>query len=102
MTLDEIKTELRRMDPEGFDEKEESTQAQIVMIAALEVGQNIRKLHEFTGVPSPSISKFAHNLRKNGIWKNGKTRADWLDEKDGGTAFILDTLVATGMMRRAA
>lgn len=102
MTLDEIKAELRRMDPEGFDEKEESTQAQIIMLAALHIGTSHTKLHQFTGIPRVRIAKFAHNLRKSGVWRGhqGKTYADWFG-KDGGIAFNLDTLVATGMMARS-
>ena len=98
MTLDEIKQGLRKMDP-TFDESDETNQAQIVMLAALEVGQSQKRLRLFTGIDSALIAKFAHNLRKSGIWANGKVYANWWQE-EGRTAFLCDTLVALGFLER--
>ncbi len=101
MTIDEVKAELKKMDP-AFDEGDENCQAAIVLLSSLEVGTSIRKLREFTGLPSGLISKFSYNLRKSGVWRDSKVYADWADEESGGVSFTLDTLVATGMMQRSA
>lgn len=100
MSLRKIKSMLRQCDP-TFDESEEANQAQIVMLAALEVGLDERRLRKFTGINSSLIAKFAHNLRKAGIWRRGKVYANWADEKEGGIAFICDTLVAQGFLERS-
>lgn len=101
MTLSQMKAELIKMNG-SFDIKDEGDQAQLVMLAALQIGQNRRKLHQFTGISASIIAKFAHNLRKSGVWKNGKVYADWFDEEEGGLAFALDTNVALGLIERAA
>lgn len=98
MTLEEIKDELRKMDPD-FDPDSDTGRAQIVLISALEVGPNQRKIAKFTGLSLPIVAKFAHNLKKNGVWKNGKVYADWFEE-NGGISFNLDTCVALGWLDR--
>jgi hypothetical protein len=99
LTLQQIKNEVRRMDPGGYDEDNEETQATIVMLSALIVGTNKRKLHAFTGVAPPLIAKFSRNLREHGVWRGGKTYCAW-GEKSGYIALILDTLVAIGQVVR--
>lgn len=103
MTLEEIKKSLRAMD-DSFDDDDENCQASIVMLAAVEIGQDLRKLHKFTGISQSRIAKFAHNLRKSGIWRREGNKfvtcANWFE--DGGRIdFIADSLVATGMLKRA-
>lgn len=101
MTREEIVKALFEMDP-NHDPESEAFKAQLVMLSALDQEtMDVRKLAHFTGVQIGLVNKFAYNLRKAGTWKGRKTCANWFDE-DGGIAFNLDTMVATGLLERAA
>ena len=95
-----LTSELRKMDPQ-LDMNDEAAKAALVMLAATQIGQSQTKLAKATGVHRTLVAKFAHNLKKSGIWKNGQTHANWCDKKEGGIAFWCDVLVAQGMMQRA-
>lgn len=97
----ELKAEALRVDPD-LDLESEDYQATLTLLASTRVGPNIRKIVSVTGLPTRVVSFFAANLKKNGVWKNGRIYADWGDEKNGGIAFGLDCLVARGLMDRAA
>ena len=103
--LNKLRAEIRaaalEVEPE-IDQDSEDFQATLTLLASTRVGPNIKKIVTVTGVPTRMVSAFAANLRKNGVWKNGKIYANWADEKDGGIEFILDCLVARGLMDRAA
>lgn len=101
MNLQEIKNEIKRMDP-NCPEDDEAFKAQVVLLASAVIGPGIDGLRKFTGYPRSLLAKFNHNLRKSGVWRNGKVCANWDDEKDGGISFGLDTCVALGLMERAA
>jgi hypothetical protein len=48
------------------------------------------------------VAKFSQRLRKNGVWSSdGMTACDWEDEEHGHIAFLLDVLVALGLVRYA-
>lgn len=102
MTLEEIKREVRRLDPKEH-ESSEAFKAQVVMLASLEVGPSVLKLTKFTGYQRSLIYKFNHNLRKSGIWTRGRVHAaNWFDAEMGGIAFGCDVCVALGLMKRTA
>ena len=103
MTREDLVQEILKNDP-NEDQDSEAFKAQLVLLASAVLGTfNQTKLRDFTKVEGSLIAKFAHNLRKSGVWKGRNTIcANWCDEEEGGVAFMLDTLVATGMMQRAA
>jgi hypothetical protein len=97
--LSRIKAELHKWD-RGQSEDDDTFKAAVVMLAATHIGQDVRKLAQFTGYPYALVAKFSINLRTSGIWRNGKTYADWDDKKEGGAAFAIDTCVAVGWLKR--
>ena len=76
--------------------------AGIVMSAALEVSQDIDVLYRFLGynIPKFRIAYYKQKLTKSGVWENDETHAEWMDEY-GWMAFMLDCMVATGILERA-
>ena len=101
ITIKTIYNELARIDPQ-LKIGDESFKAAVVLLSALAVGTDVNALHDFTGINKATIKKFSANLTKNGVWKHGKTLADWFDGKNGeGTiAFFMDVNVALGFMAR--
>ena len=100
LTLQQIKNEIKRLDPE-IKPEDPIYNAQVIMLSALVVGANADKVAKFTKLPRWEVRLFAKKLTKNKIWKNGKTYADWTDPKDGGVAFLLDSMVVVGLLKRA-
>lgn len=70
------------------------------LLASLKVGPVQYKIAHLLGMPTRQVSLFAHQARRNGIWKGGQIHAEWFSE-NGGIAFWCDVLVLTGMMSRA-
>lgn len=68
----------------------------VVLLAACVVGCDEAKIAAFTGYDLEFVAIRAKRARENGIWKDGKTHAGWLDEH-GTIAFVLDVLVAEGI-----
>lgn len=100
MTLDEIKAALRLLDL--GDEGSAGWNAGMVLLAATSVGANVYAIRRFTGLPLTLIRDCARNLRANGIWRGRVTYCEWLDVEDGDTAFLMDVLVAQGLLARVA
>jgi hypothetical protein len=73
----------------------------MIMLSALVVGANAQKVSKFTEYPMSFVKPIAKNLKKNKIWYKGKTTATWFsDKKYGGTEFIVDSLVANGLVKK--
>lgn len=101
MTREEIEAAISGGDP-SLSRDDEIFKAQCVMFAsAIHHRFDVKWLAKFTGINQSLVSKFAHNLRKGGVWRGRKIYANWADEKDGGISFALDSMVATGLMERA-
>jgi hypothetical protein len=98
LTLRQIKNVVHKMD-DTITPDDEAYQAAVIMLAALQVGANIRRVARFTGYPIREVARIGYCLRANGIWSGSKTKCDWF-EKDGGLAFWLDVSVALGYMER--
>lgn len=99
-TLAQYKDEVRRLDPKlSADDK--FFHAAVVLLAALQLGQNVRTLSKFTGYPPAFVQQIADRMRANKIWVNGKTRCNWFDEEGGGLEFWLDVAAAFDLVRRA-
>ena len=100
MTFEQIKKSVSDSDPkckEGMDEFD----AAVLLISALHVGNSLRALSKFTGIPKSKISPIKQRLAANKVWlANGKTYCEWFDKENGGTAFWMDVAVALGMMTR--
>lgn len=99
MTLKAIKKGIKELDPEITPENP-IYNAQLVMLSALEVGANADKVAKFTKLPRKEVRKLAKVLTKNKIWVKGKSRGDWFDDENGGVSFLLDSMVATGLLER--
>ena len=100
LTLAKIKKAVRKLDPDCKPESE-AFKAAVCLLASLQVGPNAKKIAEFTKYRERTVRNFAGHLRDSGVWRNGKVRCEWFDERHGGVAFWLDVAVATGMVRRA-
>ena len=100
-TFKKVCAELRRMDP-SLQPDSTSFQTAAIMLSALVVGANARRVAAFTGYGAPFVRMVASRLRDSGIWRNGKTRSDWAHPEHGGIAFWCDVAVAEGFMERVA
>ena len=99
MKLEEIKGEVKRLDPK-LKVTDEAFFVATVLLAALQVGAERKKVAEFLGVTEKRIAKYAKNLEKSGVWKDGKTSCEWFDKECSGVAFWLDVAVAEGLVER--
>lgn len=84
----------------GKKDEDEAFRAGLVLLSSAFLGPSIPDISDFTGVPEEQISEWASNLERSGIWRGGKVYVDWFD-KDGGVAFLCDTLVMQGLLKRA-
>ena len=100
MTLDEIKTEIKKLDP-NLSEDDDTFKTAVMMLSALFTGQDRQRLSDFTGLSPEFIEPREARLKENGIWVDGKIHADWFEGDNGVWSFWLDVNVAEGKMRRA-
>lgn len=100
MTLEKVKAEVRKMDP-NLDSESSSFRAAVVLLAGLVVGANADSIAEFTGYSRAEVRKFGSNLRECGVWRGSKTACGWDDPESGGVAFWMDVCVAEGTLRRS-
>lgn len=98
--IDRIGKELRKADPK-LKPDDEGYKAAAVLLASLEIGPNPIEIGKALGYPRSLLSKFNYHLRRNGIWKQGKVRANWDDPEEGMINFWLSCLVAQGLMEKA-
>jgi len=101
MTLRQIIQEVARLDP-NLRPDESTFHSAVLLLAALQQGQDTMKLAQFTGYSLAWIEERAARLRAAGIWKRGKTHAEWADDEDGAVSFWMDVCVAEGLLKRAA
>ncbi len=98
MTLKQIIREVSRLDPK-LSPDDSAFHSAVLLLAALQQGQEPLKLAQFTGYSLPWIDERVARLQAAGIWKSGKTYADWFTE--GSLDFWMDVAVAEGIMERA-
>lgn len=96
-TLEGIQTLVRELD-QALGDEDDYFKSAVLLLAALSVGQDVERLADFTGFPLEFIEPRAWRLKKNGIWKDGQTRANWFDEDGGGVAFWMDVALAEGLL----
>lgn len=100
-TLTMLKKEVHRLyGTKGKDAEDEAFQAGLVLLSSAFLGPCVGDIASFTKVPEEKISAWASNLERGGIWRGGKVYAEWFG-KDGGVAFLCDTLVMQGLLQRA-
>ena len=99
MTLKEIRAEIRKIDPAVKPQSDEF-RVYTLLLAALEVGAYPAAVAKFTGIDKIFVLRVGRRLRESGIWKNGKTHADWWNKKSGGIALAADCAVGLGFIRR--
>jgi hypothetical protein len=101
-SLDMVKREVRRNDPNLKDNDSAFVSAVILLSSAI-VGPNMRKLARFTGYKLADVAQRGYRLRKNGIWVGrGVDCGEWSAPKSGGIAFWLHVAVAEGHVMRGA
>ena len=101
MTLNEIKAEVKKMDPQ-LDRRTKAFKAAVCLLSALQVGADSEAVSKFTGYPRKLVDAFTERLISGGVWREGKTCCEWFEEDNGGIAFWLDVCVAQGLMDRKA
>jgi len=99
LTLRQIKNAVHRLDP-AIKPVDEAYSVAVIMLAALQVGANIRRVARFTGYLIREVAEIGRRLRTNGVWCGPKTQCEWF-EKDGGIAFWMDANVGLGYMERS-
>jgi len=99
MTLEEIRLEVKRLDPE-LTENGDAFNTAVILLSALVVGAEQRRIAKFTGIPISTIRPLATRLRKAKIWVGGTTCCNWFVEPNGAMSFWMDVCVAEGLVER--
>lgn len=99
LTLDEVKAEVRRIDPTLTEDHRYFKTAVFLVAAYKGVGQSDVALHKFTGYSRGWLIRRIKNIKKAGIWKDGKFFHRWFDEGFGAVEFRLDIKTAEGEMQ---
>ena len=95
-TLDEVKAEVRRIDPTLSDDHRYFKTALFLVAAKLGVGHSDVALHRFTGFSRGWLIRRIKNLKKAGIWRDGVDTHRWYDEGFGAVELRLDVRAAEG------
>lgn len=74
--------------------------AAVLLLAAVEFGQNIDLLARRTGYDRAFVAKCARRLIDNGVWVGGGTASEWSPEDEASGAFWNDVAVAEGKLCR--
>jgi len=72
----------------------------------MSVGPNADRITKFTGYERDRVRKIARRIRAAGIWcgRGSDSAMDidpWMDKKSGNLAFILDSMVASGELKKS-
>jgi hypothetical protein len=96
LTLEQIKSEVRHLDPALKEDHPAFSTAVVLIAAAFAVGPEIDELVLFTGYPEAIISEIARRMRASGLWsEQGVETEHWFRGDDSWTAGIwADALVA--------
>ncbi|HEV2132264.1 MAG TPA: hypothetical protein VGR27_14210, partial [Longimicrobiaceae bacterium] len=71
-----------------------------LLLAAIEVGQNIDRLARYTGCKRSFVARCARRLVDNGVWQGGETICEWAVEREAHPSFWKDVAVAEGKLFR--
>lgn len=74
-----------------------------VLVASSVLGSDEHEIAKVLAYDPNRVAEWASNLRANGLWLNhGQVLIDhWFDETSGVVGFMLDSLVAQGLVKRS-
>lgn len=104
ITINEIKAEVRRLDP-SLKDKDKAFKAAVALLAAtcgLAPRPTGYMLTKVTGYPYSLVCGFVSQWKSSGVIESNKICCDWLNRRDRGIAFWCDVAVGLGYMRRKA
>lgn len=89
----------------GDSDKENLVRAGTVLVAALRVGPNNKRIAERTGIPIGDVGNYGYRLRRAGIWRDRTMYYPWLDDgiegrPEAAIGFVVQAMVATGELVR--
>ena len=99
MTLDELRAEVKRLDPK-LAEDSPSFETAIMLLASAQLGPDVGSIADFMGVEAASLEERAKHLREARVWDGDMLNVQWWDETSGTVAFWLDVCVAEGYVTR--
>jgi hypothetical protein len=99
-TLESWQARVRRYNSD-IDPTSDRFRTAVLLLAALDVGQNIDVLARKTSYSRAFVAKVARRLIDNGVWSGGKTISEWAPaDEASGVAFWNDVAVAEGRLCR--
>lgn len=88
-------------DMDDMDDEEKDYIIGIVLLASIQVGPDVEKIVEFTGLPYGDVLKYHQSAVKYGIFTpDGQVSCDWFNEDGGTMALLCDILVVRGILAR--
>lgn len=100
ITVKNCEKMIAELDPNINKEDDSYKVAVILLYGSLRGKHHSKTLYAKTLFPMEFIKKTVSNLKKNGIWENGHTNADYASES-GGTEFWVHVAVGLGFIERA-
>lgn len=98
-TVEYVKKEIAKIDSH-LEQHEPAYTTALILLSALIVGADVKRIAKFTHLPRREVQKRAWNLRRSGIWQGSKALGSWNHYRNGATAFWCDIAVAQGFMTR--
>lgn len=72
----------------------------VAMLSTCVVGPNIVRVAKFAQLPRETIRQPFNRLRENYVFIGDKLNVQWFSKNDGGIAFIMDLMVAQGLIEK--
>jgi hypothetical protein len=92
-----VKEAATKLEPPG-DDRDLTFQLACFLTASSIVGPHEDRIASILGIQSCQAAFWARNLRRNGLWHDGRVASEsWHDEQNGLVHFILASLVADGL-----
>jgi hypothetical protein len=90
-------------DPAQAVDHGEAFETACMLVASSVLGSDEHEIAKVLAYDPNRVAEWASNLRANGLWLNhGQVLIDhWFDETSGVVGFMLDTLVAQGVVKRS-
>ncbi len=98
-SVDSLQQRIREHNPE-LDQHSSAFMASVLLLAALEYGQNVDILARRTGYDRGFVARCARRLIDNGVWAGGRTISEWSPHDVASSAFWNDVAVAEGKLCR--
>lgn len=95
---------VRSTDP-NLKEDDETFTVAMVLLTSLYTGPDMDKIADFLDLDVEDLRLYENNLRREGVWKDGKIYIEWLGDEDEEVSFDVipfwcDVLVAQGLLSR--